>query len=218
MKKWLLTTALTAVIGISHAQSEISTFFSELKTFSADFTQSVKQDGNLVQQSAGTLQLKKPLKFRWDYQSPEPMQLVSDGKKFYHYDIDLAQVTVKPTAEIAGSALTTLMSDKEQLDDVFNIQSFAAPALKKRFPQQAETWLQTADIFYALKPKSKNDDDAQANEVIIGLSADKKLRVFYAKDAYGENTFLFSNPKQNQSIRDKVFRFKAPKGVDVLGE
>lgn len=218
MKKWLLTTALTAIIGISHAQSDISTFFRDLKTFSADFTQSVKQDDKLVQQSAGTLQLKKPLKFRWDYQSPEPMQLVSDGEKFYHYDVDLAQVTVKPTAEIAGSALTTLMGDKEQLDDVFNIRSFAAPALQKRFPEQAATWLETATIFYALTPKQNSGEDTQAGEIIIGLSADKQLRVFYAKDAYGENTFLFSNPKQNQSINDKVFRFKAPKGVDVLGE
>lgn len=218
MKKWLFGATvgiLMNTVAVA-APSGISRFFSELQTFSANFSQTVKQDGKIVQQSKGSVQLKKPLRFRWDYQTPEKMQLVSDGKRFYHYDIELAQVTVKPVQEVTGSALSTLLSDKEQLDDVFNVSAFGAPALKKRLPTLAKAWAKKAVIFYELTPKQQGNDDTQAQQIIVGLTEQRQLSVFYAKDAYGENSFVFSRIKQNQGIADKQFRFKAPKGVDVL--
>lgn len=218
MKHWIVLAGLVGLINTSHAQTDISAFFKTLKTFSADFTQSVKQDEQLIQQSAGTLQLKKPLQFRWNYLSPEPMQLVSDGKKFYHYDIDLAQVTVKPVVEIASSALITLMSGKEQLDEIFTIEKLTPQHTQKHFGEQATHWLQSAHQFYWLQPKQKNPDDTQVNDIVIGLTEASQLSLLYAKDAYGENIFFFENQKQNNPISNSVFYFKAPKGVDILGE
>ncbi|MGY0398775.1 MAG: outer membrane lipoprotein chaperone LolA [Ostreibacterium sp.] len=115
------------------AQSDITDFFNQLKTFSADFAQTVKQDGHVIQRSVGKVWLKKPLKFQWDYHSPDKMQLLSDGKLFYHYDVDLAQVTVKPVKEVAESALIMLLNDKNQLDQLFNIQPLTISSVKKGF-------------------------------------------------------------------------------------
>lgn len=218
MKKYLMLVVAVGSMNVAVAQSAVSDFFSDLKTFSADFSQTVKQDGNVVQESLGSVQLKKPLQFRWDYKTPEEMQLISDGQRFYHYDVELAQVTVKPMEEVAGTALTTLLSDKEKLDEVFTVKSFGAPAVKNRFPEEAATWLEKADIFYELTPKQSTTDDAQATLVVVGLTAQRQLSIFYAEDAYGENVFLFDKVSQNKGIADKSFRFKAPKGVDVLGE
>lgn len=218
MKKALITTVAMAMMNMAVAQSDIANFFSQLNTFSANFSQTVEQDGTVVQQSQGTVWLKKPLKFRWDYQTPENMQLLSDGTDFYHYDIELAQATVKPVEEVTGSALTTLLNDKNQLDKVFTVKSFAAPAVKKRFPEQAQQWLHNADVFYELTAKDKTADDANPTLVIIGLTSQRQLSVFYAEDAYGKNTFVFKDIKQNANIANNQFTFKAPQGVDVLGQ
>lgn len=218
MKKWLTLLTVASVINLASAQSNIAGFFNQLKTLKADFKQTVKQEGKIVQQSSGKVWLKKPLQFRWNYKTPEPMQLISDGKKFYHYDVALAQATIKPISEVTDATLTTLLSDKKRLDEIFKIQSFGAPAVKRQFPAQAKKWLASADIFYRLTPKKKSASDNQATAVIIGLSANRQLKVFYAKDAFGENTFIFNNVSQNSSIASKQFRFKAPRGVDVLGQ
>lgn len=218
MKHWIVLALLIGWFNTSQAQTDISDFFKTLKTFSADFKQSVRQDGQLIQQSAGVLALKKPLKFRWNYLSPDPMQLVSDGKKFYHYDVDLAQVTVKPVVEIASSALITLMSDKEPLDALFHIQKLTQQKAKTHFGEQAAHWLESAQQLYWLQAEQKNTDDVQASDIVIGLTEASQLSLLYAKDTYGENTFFFENQEQNQRISNSVFRFKAPKGVDVLGE
>lgn len=217
MKKWLLIATATTLLHHAAAQSDMATFFSKLTDFQADFSQTVKQDGKIVQQSNGKVWLKKPLKFHWDYQTPEKMVLVSNGRQFYHYDVGLAQVTVKPVEEVTNSALTTLLNDREQLDDLFAVQPMDIATVRKRYPKYAATWVKKADFFYALTPKQKNADN-QATNVVIGLTLARKLGIFYAKDAFGENVFSFSKIKQNQQISNKKFTFKAPKGVDVLGQ
>ncbi len=222
MKKysnWLKTTFAVVAISFSPmtlAQTDISKFFQGLESFSADFSQVVKQEGEVVQQSTGTVQLKKPLKFRWDYQSPEKMQLISDGKKFYHYDIDLAQVTVKPAASVTDSALSTLFSNQRKLTDVFIIKPISLSAIQKAFPKQARQWQANATQFYQLTPKAKQN--AVAQKIIIGLNYFEQLSVFYIRDDFGENTFIFSKIHQNKSLGNKHFQFVPPKGVDVLGQ
>lgn len=218
MKYVFVTLATALSFNIAAAQSDIANFFNNLQSFSADFSQTVTQDGNTVQESEGNVWLKKPLKFRWDYDTPEKMQLISDGKRFYHYDIELAQATTKPVEEITGSALTTLLSEKGKIDETFHIKSFGAPAVKRQFPQYSTQWLEKAALFYALTPKKSNKENTTATRVILGITPSQTLTVFYAEDAYGENLFLFKNIKQNIQINDNQFRFKAPKGVDVLGE
>lgn len=216
--KYFFTLLAVLSFNLAAAQSNISDFFKQLKTFSGGFEQKVEQDGKVVQQSIGSVWLKKPLKFRWHYQTPEPMQLVSDGKRFYHYDMDLAQVTVKPVSEVTDSALTTLLSDAKSLEQVFNIQEIQQNNVGKSFPKEAKQWLKKADIFYRLTPKNKHQDDGQPNVVVLGLTAQQQLSLFYTEDSYGKNRFYFNNIKQNQAIDDKYFRFQAPKGVDVLGQ
>lgn len=216
MKRPFFALIATMTVNLAVAQSDVATFFNNLHTFSANFSQTVTQDGNTVQESTGTVWLKKPLKFRWDYDTPEKMQLISDGQRFFHYDIELAQATAKPVEEIAGSALTTLLSEEGNIDETFNVTSFGRPAVQKQFPQYATQWLDNATLFYALTPKQTNSEDATATRVILGITPQRNLAVFYAEDAYGENVFLFEDTKQNTGIGDKHFHFKAPKGVDVL--
>ncbi len=218
MKKYLIAFCTVAILKIAVAQSDISTFFQQLKTFQADFSQQVEQDGKTVQQSTGVVWLKKPLKFRWHYKAPEPMRLVSNGKQFYHYDIGLAQVTTKSVSEVTGSALSTLLSDGKDLNEVFTIKLLSTTDVQSKFPIKSMQWLDNATTFYQLTPKNKTIDDGQPNSLIIGLTAANQLYLLFTEDNYGNNTFTFSNVHQGDAIADSQFNFKAPAGVDVLGQ
>ena len=209
---------MSFVLSAALAASEISDFFKNLNTFKATFYQIVEQDGKVVQRSSGNVQLKKPLKFRWDYQKPEKMQLLSDGKNFYHYDVDLEQATVKPATDAAGSAMMALLGDKEELDSAFKIKSFLFPSIKKRYPSQVTDWQKIASAFYELKPKKTSADDGQPNVILVGLTPSWQLSLLYVEDAYGKNTFIFVDIAQNQEISDKQFLFSAPKTVDIFGK
>lgn len=218
MKQKILALVTSVCFTTMASASDIADFFADLNTFSGHFSQTVMQDDQLVQQSAGQVMLKKPLKFRWDYQSPERMQLISDGNRFYHYDIELAQATSKSIEEVSETAIVALLNDKNKIDETFTIRSFGAPAVQRQFPVQASEWLAKADLFYELTPKEVNNDDMQATRVILGITSNRKLTVFYAEDAYGKNTFLFDNVSQNTNISNHQFVFNPPTGVDVLGE
>jgi|GEM_PF-3407211 len=214
MRKWLIT-MLLGVLGTASAQSTLSNFFEHLQTFSGRFEQLVKQDGQIVQCSSGKVKLKKPLKFSWLYEKPDALQLISDGQRFFYYDVDLAQVTVKPIAEVAGFALMQLISNQADIDKLFVIKSLERSTLSVLFPAYADAWKQQANRFYILSPK-KSENDGQIKTIVVGLSAHDQLRLFYVRDVLGENVFSFSFIEQNQTIDDSTFIFKAPEGVDVL--
>ncbi|MPV85397.1 outer membrane lipoprotein chaperone LolA [Ostreibacterium oceani] len=215
MKKWLLFFLTGWFAPMTYAQTTLlDNFFNQLETFEANFEQIVKQDNVVVQQSSGTVALKKPTKFYWDYQQPEVMQLVSNGVDFYHYDVALAQVTVRPVDEVAANALSTLLSGEKSVDALFDTQAIGRPAMQSRFAD----FRGNADVYFLLIPKETDEAALTQSEVIIGLSAENTLNYFYAKDDFGENTFYFSQIKQNQLTNDSLFDFVAPDGVDVFGQ
>ncbi len=218
MRKQVIVLAASVWLTGAASASEISKFFNGLNSFQGDFLQTVYQDGQLTQTSFGEVFLKKPLKFRWNYETPEPMQLVSDGKKFYHYDVELAQVTSKSVKEVAGSALATLLNGKKSIDKTFKVKTLKQSILSKKYPKFLTDWQLKASKFYQLTPKRKMDGDAQAKVIILGISDENKLTVFYVEDDYGKNSFLFDNVEQNGTIANDKFIFVAPEGVDVLGQ
>ncbi len=189
-----------------------------MTTFAGDFQQIVFQNGDLVQESTGTVKLKKPLNFFWDYKTPEPMQLISNNKDFYHYDIELAQATKKPVSDVADSSLALLLKGDNSIDNTFTVKKIKQSEIEKTFSQLIEinSILFRANTFYLLTPKKKSNSDFQAEKIIIGTNMNGLLTVFFAEDAYGKNIFLFDNVKQNENISDDVFEFTAPKGVDVV--
>src|SRR5579871_5971651 len=77
--------------------ARMHSFLKDVHSLKADFTQ-VVLDGNSrqVKQTNGTLLIKRPSRFRWDYAKPNAQVVVADGKRLWLYDVDLQQVTVKP--------------------------------------------------------------------------------------------------------------------------
>jgi len=104
--------------------------YGRISDLRAEFSQ-VAHNKSLGQdvRAEGTVYLKKGGKMRWDYKSPSPQQIVSDGTSLWVYTPELNQVNTgsapKALAGPAGSFLAGLGRVREE----FNVR-FLNPASK----------------------------------------------------------------------------------------
>jgi outer membrane lipoprotein carrier protein len=169
------------------------------QSFSAKFTETITRVGAPPQERQGTVYYRKPGRIRFDFTSPQPETLVSDGTTFYDYDSGLNQVMETPLKNVlkTRSAAAFLMGAGD-LEREFD----AAPG-----PASADN-LQTVQ----LTPKGGGDridlgmDQANFNIVTLQLN-----------DALGNVTlFHFDDIRINVPLEEALFAFKVPAGADIV--
>lgn len=183
------------------AVQRLHDFVRDIKTLSGSFTQTVRDGkGRVTQDSAGELYFSRPGKFRWVYRKPYEQLIVGDGKKIWIYDTDLEQVTVKQLDQSIGESPAALLAGNNDIDRYFN--------LKDGGSRDGLEWLEAT-------PKNK---DGTFELVRLGF-ADGNLAAMDLKDNFGQRTYLkFNGTRNNPTLAADLFRFKPPKGVDVLGD
>jgi len=175
-------------------------FFTDLQTLQADFDQQVL-DGNrqLLQSSQGHMWIKRPGRFRWDYETPYRQQLVADGEHLWSYDEDLEQVTVQPASEVLTSTPAVLLSGDKPLELLFSIEDTSTTAGEQQV---------------TLVPKS---DDSNVTRLHVHFSG-KLLTRIDAEDSFGNTTqFSFTRLERNPELDESIFTFTPPAGADVVG-
>lgn len=204
MKHKILLLALLVFPLVSHAAAtdKLKSFIADTHSAQANFTQEVQdKNGKRIQSASGTMQFERPGKFRWVYKKPYEQLIVGDGKKFWMYDIDLNQVTVKKLDAALGSSPAALLSGSNEIERDF--------ALKDIEERDGLEWLQAT-------PKSA---ESTFEKILIAFNANSELVVMELHDAFGHHTVLrFADLKNNPSLGAQLFRFVPPKGADVLGE
>ena len=169
------------------------------QSFSAKFTETITRVGAPPQQRQGTVYYRKPGRIRFDFTSPQPETLVSDGTTFYDYDSGLNQVMETPLRNVlkTRSAAAFLMGAGD-LEREFDAAPGAASADN----------LQTVQ----LTPKGGGDridlgmDQANFNIVSLQLN-----------DALGNITlFHFDDIRINVPLEEALFAFKVPAGADIV--
>jgi len=189
-----------ATRGRSPAVEQMQHFLSAVHSLKADFTQ-VVMDPNLrkVKQSHGTLLIKRPNRFRWDYATPNKEIIVADGKNVWMYDVELQQVTVKPLDGTLAASPAVLLSGSNDVGENFKIKDLGENG--------GMAWVQ-------LIPKVKDTD---FRDVRLGFR-NGVVAVMELKDALGNLTRIsFEHVKVNPSLSDDQFRFTPPPGADVIG-
>lgn len=178
---------------------QLKTFLASTKTFTADFKQvTINEKGMPSQTSEGVFYLSRPGKFRWNYKKPFEQEIVSSEQKVWFYDVDLEQVTVKKIDDSLGSTPALLLSGQVQLDENYILQ--------KQGVDEGLEWIK-------LSPKN---EDSGYKSILIGLEKGI-LGGMELSDNFGQLTRIyFSNVKLNGKLDDSVFKFVAPKGVDVF--
>ena len=184
------------------ATDRLKTFVAASHSAQANFTQELKdKSGKRLQSASGTMQFERPGKFRWEYRKPYEQLIVGDGKKFWLYDIDLNQVTVKKLDAALGSSPAALLSGNNEIEHGF--------ALKDIAEREGLEWLQAI-------PKSSDTNFAK---ILMGFNAVSELVVMELHDTFGHRTVLrFSELKNNPPLPPQLFKFTPPKGADVRGE
>ncbi|MCH9755676.1 MAG: outer membrane lipoprotein chaperone LolA [Gammaproteobacteria bacterium] len=169
-----------------------------ISSMSASFTQKINAKTREISKSAGTMAFERPGHFRWQTKTPMKQLLVADGEKFWLYDVDLEQVTVRPQTEVMGAAAGLFLGDSrarfvhdfkvtevhEDKMDVFKLQATA----KQANIQRMALWFEGTQL--------------------------KRMDLY---DQLGQRTAIhFKKVKNNVALSPKLFRFSPPAGVDVV--
>jgi outer membrane lipoprotein carrier protein len=183
------------------ADDLVTDFFAGLDTFQSQFIQTVvDSDGQQVQRSEGTVWIRKPGRFRWDYRTPYRQLIVADGKQLWTYDEDLEQATVKPVDEALSSTPAMLLSGFRPLSDVMN--------WRQADSEDGERW-------FDLDPKQP---DSAVEKVRIGFENDQ-LSIIEVTDGFSNHTRIqFSQIKRNQPIDEALFTLELPPDTDIIGD
>jgi outer membrane lipoprotein carrier protein len=197
-----LTAMLLTSLAHAGASDKLRDFINHSQSGQANFTQVVQdKKGKKIQSASGTMQFVRPGKFRWVYQKPYEQIIVGDGAKFWLYDVDLNQVTVKKLDAALGSSPAALLSGNNEIERSFILQDNGT--------RDGLDWL----VATAKTP------DTGFDKIDMAFNAQGELVVMELRDAFGLKTELrFSKMQSNLKLSPSLFKFVPPKGADVLGE
>jgi len=94
-----------SVVLPADAATQLNAFVKQVRSATGTFTQSTQSSrGQPAPAQSGTFAFERPGKFRWAVEKPYEQLVLSDGKKLYQYDPDLAQVSVRSVGAAIGNA------------------------------------------------------------------------------------------------------------------
>jgi chaperone LolA len=183
------------------AIDKLRSYVASTHSAQANFTQEViDQGGKRLQSASGTMLFQRPGKFRWTYQKPYEQIIVGDGVKFWLYDVDLNQVTIKKLDAALGSNPAALLAGSNEIDRGFILQEDGK--------QGNLEWL---------KATSK-ESGTSFDKIRMGFNPQSELVEMQLNDIFGHMTVLrFANLQHNPKIAAQQFNFSPPAGADVIG-
>lgn len=174
--------------------------FLQSKTFKASFKQKVYDEKrSVIDDSVGTLAIRRPGHFRWEYLVPSRQLIVADGKSLIIYDPELEQAVVQPLAARLGYAPIMLLLD-------------ATPTLE-HFKVSQDGHKANLD-WITLIPKV---EDTEYVRIELGLSKETLVQMKML-DHFNQLTVIdFAKAEFNVELDAETFRIHLPYGTDVIG-
>jgi len=201
--KFLLCLFLCApLLACADTVDKLKNFIASTRSGQADFSQDVlDKNDKRIQSASGTMQFVRPGKFRWVYRKPYEQLIVGDGTKFWLFDADLNQVTVKKLDAALGSSPAALLSGSNEIERGFTLRDGGK--------RDGLDWLEAI-------PRAP---DTSFEKILMAFDAQSGLVVMELHDTFGHRTVLrFSHMQKNPQLPPQLFSFTPPKGADVLGE
>ena len=147
----------------------------------------------------GLVSIKRPGRMLWDYRQPEKKTFVADGKSFYFYVPADKQVIVRSQAR-DKSLPALLLSGQSDLLAEFEVSlDDNAPAGARRL---------------RLVPRKA---DPEVEWVTLDVDTSDRIRAIAVADVQGNRSrFEFDDIKENVGLKDSLFQFRTPAGVEVV--
>lgn len=182
------------------AKALLERFVNDVQTLQGRFEQSlIDADQQLVEESSGTLEIQRPGQFRWVYTEPYEQVLVADGSNVWSYDVDLAQVTVKPQAEVLSNTPASLLGGSPDALEQFDyIGSF----------------VDRGTVWVTLRPKDRDNGFAK---VELGFNDGKLSRMLFSDNLEQTTLIALFDVSLNLEIDADHFEFNPPDDVDIVG-
>jgi outer membrane lipoprotein carrier protein len=178
----------------------VAAFVNDVVTLQGRFEQSlVDADGEVLERTSGTLQIQRPGQFRWTYTEPYEQQLVADGLNIWSYDVDLAQVTVKPQREALANTPALLLGGSEDALQQFNNDG--------SYVEAGTTWVK-------LSPKNT---DSGFLRVELGFKRDRLYRMVFFDNLQQTTLVALHDVAVDVPFEAGEFVFDIPEDVDVVG-
>ncbi len=228
MSRWPVFVAALLCAASAHADAigKLKSFVSSTQSGQANFTQELlDKGGKRLQLVSGTMQFVRPGKFRWVYQKPYEQVIVGDGAKFWLYDVDLNQVTVKKLDAALGGSPAALLAGSNEIERDFALRNIGCGAAVTPASSPAGTTVPAEQCGAAAQnglewleaiPRAP---DTSFERIRMAFNAQSDLVVMELRDSFGHLTVLhFSNLKRNPQLAPGLFQFSPPKGADVLGD
>jgi len=197
-----LALTLTALPAHAGGVERLKAFVSQTRSGQAQFEQTVLDSaGRKVQAGSGSFQFQRPGKFRWAYDKPAEQLIVGDGSRFWVYDRDLRQVTVKKLDLALGATPAALLAGSDDIEAAFRLEDGGA--------KDGLEWVEAL-------PKNR---ESGFERVRMGFNAQALPEAMELKDQFGQTTYLkFSRIEKNPKLGADLFTFTPPRGADVISD
>jgi outer membrane lipoprotein carrier protein len=172
----------------SSAKSELRQLIAKFQSLQANFSQEIADmQGELLQETEGSILLQKPNMLRWEVKSPDESLLIADGQTVYNIDPFVEQLTLMEQESLtASNPLMLLISDDEE--------------------QWANVNIEKLDGDFIIKPQNT---DAQISMLILSFNKDKQLSLLTSIDQQQQrNVISFSDIEYNVTMPASVFSYK----------
>lgn len=181
------------------AIDQLRDFAAGTKSARGEFSQQqLRSSGRAADTASGVFAFSRPGRFRWEVTAPFEQLIVTDGERLHFYDKDLKQVTVRKVGDSISATPAAILFGSNDIDAAFTLrESGVADGVE---------WLEAV-------PKAK---DAGFERIRIGFRGGMP-EAMEVRDAFGQTTrFAFRAIERNPSLDPGLFRFTAPRGVDVV--
>ena len=203
---FLLLPTLAPAQELVQVVSGVEAAYSKINDLRAEFGQ-VAHNRSLGQDipAEGTVYLKKGGKMRWEYKSPSPQQIVSDGTSLWVYTPELNQVNKGNAPKALAGPAGSFLAGLGKLRDEFSVR-FLNPANKTDGAGR-----------FALDLTPKNPTPLLTRLVLSVDPKDYVVRQAVLYDqAQNTVTMTFNKVTINPGLADSLFVFTPPPGAAVV--
>ncbi|TLN26531.1 outer membrane lipoprotein chaperone LolA [bacterium] len=203
MKKILLPLAVVALLApMARAQQgvvePIIKSYAKVNDLSARFVQvSTAKAAELEKTSGGKVFIKRGGKMRWEYEGDDPQVIVSDGKTLWFHQVRDRTALKKKMEELSPSVRVALdlIEGLDRAEEYFTVSSCGEGCA-------------------ALAP-IKADPDLK--RLVVNFDGGGTITGVTTENVLGNSTRVtFSEIKKNSAIKDNLFDFKPPRGVEIV--
>ncbi len=178
----------------------VDAFVNDVATLSSRFEQTLLDaDGSVLDRSSGTLEIQRPGRFRWAIDDPYEQWLIADGLNVWSYDVDLAQVVVKPQSEALASTPALLLGGSAEVFSEFSFDG--------SFEESGLTWVRMIPV----------NTESGFRQVDLAFTGDSLRRMVFLDNLEQTTLVTLSDVSVNEAIDSARFVFEVPEDVDVVG-